>query len=309
MIRRLPVSLRFDDSDTEFYCEFIEKKKNNRELSTLILDLLHVYHEDEEVQKKVDNYSVNQSPYLHIHEELQRIALEHNRQSISTSMLGDYTENERRRATRTEKKVNNAANVRPMDLEDEEDEFVDTSSTDSSQVQNDVKMLSQGSTQKETTSQTQHVVSPEVAAELQALKEERDSMRQELNGFRQMIGMFTQQMSSMFTMPQMAMAGVPFVPQSSFVNPGSTIPASSVPMSGVSSIPVTEPVNTAPGIVVPEPPIQEPQEVPSEPIPAPVGMEIPPIEQLETKPSNVERSAPKTGKKPASFSKLMNSMS
>ena len=38
MLRRLPISLRFDDDDSEFYEGFIEEKKNNSELSSLILD-------------------------------------------------------------------------------------------------------------------------------------------------------------------------------------------------------------------------------------------------------------------------------
>lgn len=94
MLRRLPISLRFDDEDSEFYYGFIEIKKENRELSTLILNLLHVYYENELVRNAVDDYMLAKSPYMQIHEELQRIALEHNKQSVSTSMLGDFTRNE-----------------------------------------------------------------------------------------------------------------------------------------------------------------------------------------------------------------------
>lgn len=99
MLRRLPISLRFDDEESDFYYGFIEQKKNDRELSTLILDLLHVYFEDEGVRNRVDEYVLNKSPYMHIHAELERIALEHSRQRVSTSMLGDFTDNERKKVT------------------------------------------------------------------------------------------------------------------------------------------------------------------------------------------------------------------
>ena len=97
MLRRLPISLRFDDDDSDFYYGFIEQKKNDRELSSLILDLLHVYYENEEVQNIVNDYVIQKSPYMHIHEQLERIALEHSRQSVSTNMLNDYTDNARKK--------------------------------------------------------------------------------------------------------------------------------------------------------------------------------------------------------------------
>lgn len=102
MLRRLPISLRFDDDDSDFYYGFIEQKKNDRELSSLILDLLHVYYEDDEVKQKVDDYVINKSPYMHIHAELERIASEHNRQSVSRSMLGDFNDNARKKVVKEE---------------------------------------------------------------------------------------------------------------------------------------------------------------------------------------------------------------
>lgn len=97
MLRRIPVSLRFDDEEnSDFYFGFIEQKKNDRELSQLILDLLHVYYENEMVRGAVDDYVVNKSPYMHIHAELERIALEHSRQRVTTNMLGDFTNNEQK---------------------------------------------------------------------------------------------------------------------------------------------------------------------------------------------------------------------
>ena len=102
MLRRLPISLRFDDEDADFYYGFIEQKKNDRELSSLILDLLHVYYEDDEVKQRVDDYVLNKSPYMHIHAELERIATEHNRQSVSRSMMGDFNTNARKKVVKEE---------------------------------------------------------------------------------------------------------------------------------------------------------------------------------------------------------------
>ena len=97
MLRRLPISLRFDDEDSDFYFGFIEQKKNDRELSSLILDLLHVYYENEEVRNIVNDYVIQKSPYMQIHEQLERIALEHSRQTVSTNMLNDFTDNARKK--------------------------------------------------------------------------------------------------------------------------------------------------------------------------------------------------------------------
>ena len=97
MLRRIPVSLKFDDeTEAEFYYELIEQKRVDRELSNLILDLLHVYYENEEVHTIVDNYQDAKNPYRLIQEDLKRIALEHSRNMMSASMLSDYTENEKK---------------------------------------------------------------------------------------------------------------------------------------------------------------------------------------------------------------------
>lgn len=99
MLRRLPISLRFDDDDSDFYYGFIEQKKNDRELSSLILNLLRVYYENENVRNIVNDYEISKSPYLHIHEQLERIALEHSRQSVSTEILNDFNDNARKKVS------------------------------------------------------------------------------------------------------------------------------------------------------------------------------------------------------------------
>lgn len=99
MLRRLPISLRFDDDDADFYYGFIEQKKNDRELSTLILDLLYAYYDDKEIQSLVDTYIFNKNPYIEIQNQLNRIATEHSKHIQSTSMLKDFTANEQKKAS------------------------------------------------------------------------------------------------------------------------------------------------------------------------------------------------------------------
>lgn len=99
MLRRLPISLRFDDEDADFYYGFIEQKKNDRELSTLILDLLYAYYDDKEIQSLVDTYIFNKNPYIEIQNQLNRIASEHSRHIQSASMLKDFTANEQKKVS------------------------------------------------------------------------------------------------------------------------------------------------------------------------------------------------------------------
>ena len=102
MLRRIPISLRFDDEESNFYYGFIEQKKNDRELSTLILDLLHAYYEDDIIKERLQFYLDGKSPFIHIHNELERIASEHSRHTVMTKMMGDYTANERKKTIEDE---------------------------------------------------------------------------------------------------------------------------------------------------------------------------------------------------------------
>lgn len=114
MLRRLPISLRFDDDDSDFYYGFIEQKKNDRELSTLILNLLRVYYENEEVRNIVNDYVISQSPYMRIHEQLERIALEHSRQTVSADMLSDYNDNAKKKISEPPEPVKNDKPEEPI---------------------------------------------------------------------------------------------------------------------------------------------------------------------------------------------------
>lgn len=52
-IKRLPISLKFDAS-SKFYTEFIEGLRENRNLTSFIVDILEVYYTQPEVKKLVD---------------------------------------------------------------------------------------------------------------------------------------------------------------------------------------------------------------------------------------------------------------
>lgn len=110
MLRRLPISLRFDDEDADFYYGFIEQKKNDRELSTLILDLLYAYYDDKEIQSLVDTYIFNRNPYIEIQNQLNRIASEHSRHIQSASMLKDFTANEQKKVSEPPKQDTGQSN-------------------------------------------------------------------------------------------------------------------------------------------------------------------------------------------------------
>lgn len=159
MLRRLPISLKFDDEDSDFYNGFIEQKKNDRELSTLILNLLHVYYENESVRQAVDDYILDQSPFMKVHEALERIVLEHNKQRVSTSMLGSYVENEKKSTIEQKEEV-------VSKFEDEEVEKEDSVE--------DVKLISEKSisdVEKQSSTSQQSKEIEDMKREIQDLKE------------------------------------------------------------------------------------------------------------------------------------------
>lgn len=118
MIRRIPISLKFDDTaESDFYNNLIEKKRIDRELSNLIVDLLHVYYENEDFRATVDHYQEDKNPYLIIQGRIATMALEHSKNVQSAAMLSDYTENEKKKleqqkaAEEAEKYHKNSAEV------------------------------------------------------------------------------------------------------------------------------------------------------------------------------------------------------
>ena len=122
MLRRIPVSLKFDDeTESEFYYNLIEQKRIDRELTNLICDLLHVYYENEDVRATVDNYQNAKNPYLLIQENLKRIAIEHSRNVMSASMLSDYTENEKRNLEKAKEKESKGSDSEDIAAETKSD--------------------------------------------------------------------------------------------------------------------------------------------------------------------------------------------
>ena len=94
MIKRLPISLKFEDTSEDFYTDFIEPKKNDKELTTFITDLLKAYYYNDDIRMRVDSYIIDQNPYIKIHEQLQKITMQHKRHANAISMLSDYTTKE-----------------------------------------------------------------------------------------------------------------------------------------------------------------------------------------------------------------------
>lgn len=94
MWKRIPLSLKVDDEEIDFYQGLIEPMQRDRKLTTLILALLRVYHTNEIVRDITDRSMVTTNPYMKLAEELQRITLEHNKQATTAGMMGDYARNE-----------------------------------------------------------------------------------------------------------------------------------------------------------------------------------------------------------------------
>ena len=58
LIVRLPINLCYESEDTDFDL-FLKEKLEQKNLSSLIINLLHVYQENAEIRKIVDRYIDN----------------------------------------------------------------------------------------------------------------------------------------------------------------------------------------------------------------------------------------------------------
>lgn len=114
MIKRLPISLKFEDTE-EFYSDFIEQKKDDKELTSFIMDLLKAYYYNEDIRMMIDSYIIEQNPYIKIHEQLQKITMQHKRHANAISMLSDYNSKEMER-------VNSKAEEKQYNKQDDEAE-------------------------------------------------------------------------------------------------------------------------------------------------------------------------------------------
>ncbi len=97
MLRRIPLSLRIEDENSDFYSSFIVAKRNNRELTDLILDLLRLYYDKDEIKLALEEYRSEKNPYAKVQADLQRIAQEHNKYNVAADILSDVSRNEKKK--------------------------------------------------------------------------------------------------------------------------------------------------------------------------------------------------------------------
>ena len=88
---RIPVSLKFDTDDM-FY-GLIKPARDNKTLTTLIINLLRAYYEDEEIQRLVDARVAGDNILRELNEDLERISLEHSKSMAQVSALKYETAN------------------------------------------------------------------------------------------------------------------------------------------------------------------------------------------------------------------------
>lgn len=83
---RIPVSILIEKG-TDFH-DFIMDLRANRSLSSLIVTLLKAYHEDRDIKTIFDVSLTSDDSLTEIKAQLERVRLEHNKNIMTTSMLG-----------------------------------------------------------------------------------------------------------------------------------------------------------------------------------------------------------------------------
>lgn len=83
---RIPVSLKLE-IDQDYYTDFVVPKRDAKELSPFIVDLLKAYYYDESVRTVVDDYIYNNSVSSEALRQLDRIKAQHSRSVMTTSIL------------------------------------------------------------------------------------------------------------------------------------------------------------------------------------------------------------------------------
>lgn len=86
---RTPISLKFEDDTSSFYLGLIEPLKENRNLSTFIMDLLKFYYEREDVRLMFEEFKAQNGPLAEIQKQINRIAMSHQKTMTTTGILGD----------------------------------------------------------------------------------------------------------------------------------------------------------------------------------------------------------------------------
>lgn len=92
---RIPISLKVAQDD--FYYDFVLPKKDTKELSTFIHDLMKVYYETEEVRLVVDKYLVSGDKISVIRRDLDAIIKEQLANQMETDALVERFESEKER--------------------------------------------------------------------------------------------------------------------------------------------------------------------------------------------------------------------
>lgn len=87
---RIPVSLAFE-KNSDFYQEFILDLKDQRQLSTLIVDLLYAYYQDKDLKSIMDVVITSDDPMSAVRDQISRVKMEHNKNMMTTSMLHQHT--------------------------------------------------------------------------------------------------------------------------------------------------------------------------------------------------------------------------
>lgn len=83
---RIPVSLKFD-KNSSFYREFVAPKRESRELSEFIVNLMRVYYENDRLRVALDEAIDELTPFGKIKKQLERIHLEHSKVLMTTAVL------------------------------------------------------------------------------------------------------------------------------------------------------------------------------------------------------------------------------
>lgn len=83
---RIPVSLKVE-TDSDFYTEFVSVKRDNKELSEFIVNIMRVYYENDHIKEQVDALMLEHTPEGKLFKQIERIHAELSKSMATTSML------------------------------------------------------------------------------------------------------------------------------------------------------------------------------------------------------------------------------
>lgn len=173
--RRIPISLKVPED--EFYYEFVEPKRANKELSPFIYQILRAYFEDEAVKEAVKPHLMTQKDNRieFINRELERIAMEHSQTIMETQALQDEIENKQADLLNKVENMNNS------------DEDVVSNQSDNSTVKEQLLLEAQKAVQ-------QSIEDNAFEGRLKAVEDNVNTMKESIQG---MTAQFASLMSMM----------------------------------------------------------------------------------------------------------------